>query len=126
MQDNFQNKCVVCGQAAPDGYSMCPECFQSLQDGKLSKCNNCGKWYRTSEMCECVKIFDSTDNSKDNTFDEEKESKQEIPFASYKSSEPEGCSRKGCLAFFVVLAIIALIVWLLVEEPWEEESSADL
>ena len=52
-----QNKETVCDICkTPSGeYNLCPKCFQDMQNGQLSKCNNCQRWYKKGSVCECVK-----------------------------------------------------------------------
>lgn len=52
---NIPNTCDVCGKETSKGYALCPTCFELLQQNKLSKCNNCGKWYKKGNMCNCAK-----------------------------------------------------------------------
>ena len=48
------NECDICSQPSGE-YELCPECFERLQNGELSRCRNCGKWYIKGTICNCVK-----------------------------------------------------------------------
>lgn len=42
--------CAICGK--PSGiYPLCKDCFKLKDEGKISKCEECGTWYRTDEGC---------------------------------------------------------------------------
>lgn len=44
--------CVICGK--PSGnYMFCFACNKLKDEGKVVKCETCGKWHRTNESCEC-------------------------------------------------------------------------
>ena len=44
--------CDVCGK--PSGmYPLCPQCFKLRDEGKVIKCENCGKWHLSDKKCEC-------------------------------------------------------------------------
>ena len=46
--------CDVCGK--PSGmYPLCPECFKLRDEGKVIKCENCGKWHLSNQKCSCQK-----------------------------------------------------------------------
>ena len=45
--------CAICGK--PSGmYPLCPACFKLKDEGKVEKCETCGKWHRIGEPCDCV------------------------------------------------------------------------
>lgn len=45
--------CAICGK--PSGmYPLCPACFKLKDEGKVEKCETCGKWHRVNEPCDCV------------------------------------------------------------------------
>ena len=47
------NNCEICGKACGE-YTLCPDCFKLMQEGKVLKCKNCGHWYKEDEMCKCI------------------------------------------------------------------------
>ena len=47
--------CEICGNYAKEGYKICDTCFELMQSGELSKCKNCGRWYKNGEICQCMK-----------------------------------------------------------------------
>lgn len=89
------SKCDICGKESGE-YTLCPECFQELQQGNLEKCNNCGRWYAKGKICSCVRTV-------------EKQSNNIQPTPQYE--EQEGNSRIGCFiaSVIVILCVAALI-----------------
>lgn len=44
--------CAICGK--PSGmYPLCLDCFKLKDQGKIEKCEVCGKWHKTDEPCGC-------------------------------------------------------------------------
>ena len=49
--------CVICGK--PSGnYMFCFACNKLKDEGKVVKCETCGKWHLTSSPCDCIKNCD--------------------------------------------------------------------
>ena len=92
------SKCDICGKESGE-YTLCPECFQELQQGNLEKCNNCGRWYAKGKICSCVRA-----NEKQSTF-----------IQSTPQYEEEGNSRIGCLiASAVIILCVATLIGLII------------
>lgn len=52
--------CVICGK--PSGmYPLCKLHLQMKNDGKVVKCEDCGKWHLTSKPCDCKKSVTYTE-----------------------------------------------------------------
>lgn len=46
--------CQICGK--PSGfYPLCNSCFKLRDEGKLDKCEECGKWFYKGKPCSCSK-----------------------------------------------------------------------
>lgn len=45
--------CAICGKTS-GMYPLCPACFRLKDEGKVEKCETCGKWHRINEPCDCV------------------------------------------------------------------------
>ena len=50
-----ENTCEICHNKCEEQYRICPDCFNQIQEGKLKKCQLCGKWYPADGICECIK-----------------------------------------------------------------------
>lgn len=46
--------CKICGNKSGI-YPLCPDCFRLRDQGKVTKCEECGDWHYTSESCKCKK-----------------------------------------------------------------------
>lgn len=45
-------KCIICGK--PSGkYYFCVNCNKLKDEGKIVKCDQCGKWHKSNEKCSC-------------------------------------------------------------------------
>ena len=98
-------KCDVCKEPSGE-YSLCPNCFQLMQEGKVKKCNNCGKWYMPPALCECVKASDSF-----TTFEISQAKETEEPdYKPQGTSEEKKGGLPGCLTFLIIVMIIAAII----------------
>lgn len=54
-ETSSKNKCEICHRECDEQYRICPECFEQIQEGKLKKCQLCGKWYPADSVCDCIK-----------------------------------------------------------------------
>lgn len=51
----MKKTCAICGK--PSGmYPLCSYHFKLKDNGKVVKCESCGKWHMTDEPCDCKKI----------------------------------------------------------------------
>lgn len=57
------NNCIICGK--PSGkYIFCKDHVKMLDDGRIIKCKNCGKWYIVEKGCDCQ--IKNTEHNKNN------------------------------------------------------------
>ena len=97
--------CDVCKRPSGE-YTLCPDCFNLMQEGKVKKCNNCGKWYLSSNLCECVKGNAFYQNERPSHT-----ALQEEPDYKFKAVPKKSGCAPGCLIVFLILvAIIAVII----------------
>lgn len=71
----MRKTCEICEK--PSGmYPLCPACFKLRDEGKIIKCDKCGKWHRITGPCNCK---DKLPQQKEpnNTHDEEKPQEKE-------------------------------------------------
>lgn len=54
--------CKVCGSESGK-YQLCKKCYYLSKDGKLSKCEKCGKWHQADVPCGEVDNSEPVDNS---------------------------------------------------------------
>lgn len=45
--------CDVCGSSSGI-YPLCPKCFKLRDEGKVIKCDKCGKWHYSNVACSCT------------------------------------------------------------------------
>lgn len=72
-------KCQICNKESGE-YSLCAECFASMQNGEVKQCVNCKRWYKVGSVCECLKqdkclqnttIFEDTPSNQEDVNKEE-------------------------------------------------------
>ena len=48
--------CKICGKKSGI-YPLCNDCFKLRDEGKITKCDDCGEWHYTSQPCKCKKTI---------------------------------------------------------------------
>ena len=107
----MEHVCQICGKSCGE-YTLCSDCFNDMQEGRIAKCKNCGSWYKVGEVCSCLKA------SSKEIYDDEYE--DERIYAAANKQFNQNKQKKGCFgkSFVLLLPIIAIIV-LFVVQPWE-------
>lgn len=110
------NRCKICGQ--PCGiYEICRECQKDIEDGKVSFCNRCQKYYFSNKPHKCFNNYERENYYNDEYEDFDNPNYENQNHNSKEKSTfrkaAEGTAGVGCgvgiiLAAVVVLGIIAL------------------
>lgn len=45
--------CVICGETGFSYYPFCKKHLEMKTEGKIIKCEECGKWHFSNKPCEC-------------------------------------------------------------------------
>lgn len=102
------NNCDICGKPCGE-YTLCPDCFKLMQEGKVLKCKNCDHWYKDGDMCKCVLATDATPTANNDTQPQQPTSIQQEE-APPKKKEL-GCLGEGILMIvkLIIIAIVSLL-----------------
>lgn len=112
----MEQKCQVCGVDCGE-YTLCPLCFEELQNGNLKKCNNCGKWYRIGEVCQC---FRATPQSQTQP---QTQSQTASQGTSVKPVKKERTTTGGIV--FAILIIIFTVIGIVMSLPSKSSNKSN-